>query len=387
MIGRYLFRKKIYFLLAFILDAIGYPIAFLLRLARVAPASFPKNILLVRLDHLGDALGASGIPSLIKKQFPQTRVTFLTASLGAAVLANNPFVDEIIIYDAPWFSRKKGERDKGIHFAELSRLLRGKGFDAAVVLRGDLRENFLTWKAGIPRRVGFGVTGGGFFLNNEIAYRVGVHESEHAIDALRALGLLETRPANAIYFSSEEEAAFSKKMEAWGMVEGRWIGFQLDAGASSKNWPEQNIRLLMKKFAERFPQKQMVLVGADGAMSERLMGFAAQEKLASTFLSLAGKTSPRELFFVLKHLEAFIGPDSGPAHVAASMGVPTLFLYSGTNVFEEWKPLSAAASVLRQAVACAPCYRTSCNVSGHPCMADIQPESVLDWLEQKMGNP
>ena len=387
MIGRYLFRKKINFLLALILDAIGYPLAFLLRLGKVKPTSFPKNILLVRLDHLGDALGASGIPALIKKQFPQTRVTFLTSSLGAAVLANNPFVDEIIVYDAPWFLRKKKKRGVGVSFWEISRLLRGKGFDMAVILRGDLRENFLIWKAGVPRRIGFGVTGGGFFLNDEIAYRFGVHESEHAIDAVRALGLSENRPAKAIYFSSKEEAVFTKKMEAWGMAEGRWIGFQLDAGASSKNWPEQNIRLLMKKFAERFPRKQMVLVGADGITSERLMGFAAQEKLAATFLSLAGKTSLRELFFVLKHLEAFIGPDSGPAHVAASMGVPTLFLYSGTNAFEEWKPLSAAASVLRHPVPCAPCYRTDCNISGHPCMADIQPESVLDWLEQKMGKP
>ena len=385
---KFVFRKKRNLFFATLLDWLGYPIIGYFRRKKKPATMEAKNILLVRLDHLGDALAVSDASRLLKKKFPMARIAFLVSSMGAAVLQNNPYVDELIVYDAPWFLRKKAVKKKGIGFWDLSKLIREKEFDLALAPRGDLRENFLLWKAGIPRRIGFGITGGGFFLSEEIFYRFGVHESQHTMDILRTLGIREGCLEKKVYFSEDEEKQFSDMMCAQGVSPAeQWVGFQLDAGTESKNWPEENSRLFLKKFSVKFPNQKMLFVGSDIAKSDRLMEFVRAEKIASNYLSLVGKTSARELFYVLRTLRVFVGHDSGPTHVAASMGVPTLFLYSGTNVFEEWKPLSAAASVLRHPVPCAPCYRTDCNVSGHPCMADIQPESVLDWLEQKIGKP
>ena len=92
----------------------------------------------------------------------------------------------------------------------------------------------------------------------------------------------------------------------------------------------------------------------------------------------------RDLCLLMKRFRVFIGPDSGPTHIAASLGVPSLFLYSGTNVFEQWKPLSEAAVILRHSVPCSPCHLEVCNVQGHPCMSEIKPEAVLKALEEKL---
>ncbi len=381
---KYVFKKNLYILLVCLLDAAGYAFFWVFRRK---PTTVPEvqNILLIRLDHLGDVLGVSGAPELLKKKFPKARVTFLTSSLGSSVMQNNPYVDEMIVYDPPWFSRKKGNPEKKeIRFLDLPGLVRGKGFDLALSLRGDLRENFLLWKAGVSRRIGFGITGGGFFLTDEILYRFGVHESEHTADILRALGIHEGPGERAIYFSEQEERMFAEKMLSWGISSAeRWVGFQLGAGVEAKNWPEENIRLFFKKFVQNFPREKILLVGSDRDVSGRLMKFIEAEGLGANFLSLVGKTSARELFYVLKRLRAFIGPDSGPAHAAAGMGVPTLFLYSGTNVFEEWRSLSESASFLRHVTPCMPCFRTACNVDGHPCMAQIEPQTVLNWLLEK----
>lgn len=383
MLGRYVFRKKRYSALASLLDAAGYPLFGIF--ARKNPAvGPPENVLFVRLDHLGDALMASGAPALLKKRFPAARVTFLTSSAGSAVLKNNPYVDEVLVYDAPWFAR--GSKESSASFPALVRELRARRFDLGVGLRGDLRENYLLWKAGVGLRTGYGITGGGFFLNREIPYRFGAHESEHTMDLLKAVGISSGQLSKAIYFSGEEERAFSAKLRAWGISpEDRWVGFQIDAGTTSKTWPESHAAELMRLFARGSAGEKIVLVGGDPTRAERLMDAAleaAQAEGAEHFgaLNLCGKTSVRELFFLLKHLRAFVGHDSGPSHAAAAMGVPTLFLYSGTNDFEQWRPVAEGVRVLRHPVPCSPCHRTVCPYPDHPCMTGISPKDAAAWL-------
>ena len=99
--------------------------------------------------------------------------------------------------------------------------------------------------------------------------------------------------------------------------------------------------------------------------------------------NLIGRTSLRELLFLIRRSRLFIGPDSGPTHVAASYGIPTLFLYSGTNVFEQWRSLEENAEFLRHSVPCSPCHLTRCPVQGHPCMTGIEPSAILLWIKER----
>ncbi len=387
MIGRYVFRKKFYRFFAGALDIAGYSAGYSFgRSAEKAPAR-PKNILIVRLDHLGDVLPATGLPKILKKQFPGARITFLVSSLGASLLQNNPYVEEVIVYDAPWFLRTRKKAAHGRTFGTLARELEKRSFDMALAPRGDLRENFLLWKAKIPYRVGYGVTGGGFFLNCELVYRFGVHESERTLDVARNLGIKDPVLVPEVYFFSGEEKELAAKAGAWGIDrQTPWLGLQVDAGARSKEWPEESLLAFLKTFAAKFPEAKLALIGSNNTRASRLEVSLGADFRPDRFLNLAGKTTARELFFLLKYFRGFIGADSGPAHVAAALGVPTLFLYSGTNVFEEWKSLSGNASFLRYPVLCSPCFLTDCKVAGHPCMSRIEVRDVVNWVERERGN-
>ena len=127
-----------------------------------------------------------------------------------------------------------------------------------------------------------------------------------------------------------------------------------------------------------------VLQKVAGALADT--GQAQQAQDAVRVISLTGELSLRELFTLMRKMRAFIGPDSGPTHIAASLGIPTLLLYSGTNEFDQWKSLSPSASFLRTDVYCAPCHRTVCPIKGHLCMAWIEPQKVLQWLDRELGN-
>ena len=379
---KYVFKNKINIIFAVVFDALGAVVFWPFRKRSQKSYLNPRSILIIRLDHIGDCFLATAVPKLIKENMLNTKVIFLTSSVGRALLDHHPFVDEVIVYDAPWFKKqapacRQGRKEKNISFVEIIKILKKKKIDCAIGLRGDLRENILMWLAGIPQRIGYGITGGGFLLTKEASYRRGAHESEHTTDLLSTLGIQagnrHARPLQPqIYFSAQEEKEFESKLTELGLrCDQKLVGLQVDAGSLAKEWPKENFRIFLEQFRQRFPQHRLILTG------NRLL----DELKLTNEVNLIGKTSLRELCLLMKRMVCFIGPDSGPAHIASGLGTPTVFLYSGTNVYEEWRPLSEAARVLRHPVACSPCGLRICNVKGHPCMSDIKVDQVMKVLE------
>ncbi len=256
---------------------------------------------------------------------------------------------------------------------------RARRIDVAIGFRGDLRENFIMALSGITERIGYGVTGGGFLLTREAVYENGVHESAHLFKLLNVLGIKSQTLAPQIHFSEKEIVEFEKRVAALGPPSGRrWMGFQIGAGSEAKEWPRRNVGAFLEAFAERFKDCDIVLVGSDEEKAKEIL--TAHPQLS--FINLVGRTSLRELCLLMKKFKLFIGHDSGPTHLAAALGVRTIFLYSGTNLFEQWRPLAEEATVLRRPVPCSPCGLSVCNVPGHPCLSEISPGEVISALEK-----
>ncbi len=378
---KYVFKKKINNIAALLIDAIGY---FVFSFFRKQPHSIPdgiKAILVIRLDHLGDLLLSTATPKALKENFSKARVIFLASSWSASLLENNPFVDEVILYDAPWFSRKRYKKNSNTHnIFGLINILREKKIDLALGLRGDLRENLMMFFAGIKERVGYGVTGGGFFLTKEVTYRKDVHESIHQLDLLNALGIRCTSLEPKLYFNDAEIAHFSQRLERLGILkDDKFIGFLVGAGSCSKEWPVDNVNFFLECFLNKFPRYKVALVGSSVRLSNLI-----KNTDKTRIINLIGETSLRELGLLIRRSSVFIGADSGPTHMAAVLGIPSIFLYSGTNCFEQWRPLAEFAVVLRNPVPCSPCELEICPVEGHPCMSGISPEDVLKVLDKKL---
>jgi len=369
----YVFRKKSTACFVSVVDIIG---RVFFHLEKPVPPK-AESIVVVRLDHLGDILGSTGIPQSLKGSHPSARILFLTTSAGKALLENNPYVDEIIVYDPPWFRRSGAGRGQG-GFWKIVRELKKRRISIGLSLRGDARENLMLFLAGVRFRIGYGITGLGFLLNRQLTYREGVPEAHHSLDVLRALGIRREVLPPSLYFSEEEERrARSLGSEADGK---KVVGIQFDAGSQAKTWPEANRSAFLEEVFQGLPGAQFLFLGSDPAMAAWL-----DKKLnGRPSVNMVGKTSLRELLVRLKSCHYFVGPDSGPAHMAAALEVPTLFLYSGTNQFEKWRPEAENADFLRNPVSCSPCHLTVCNVDGHPCMAGIPAERAVHWLKERL---
>ena len=140
----------------------------------------------------------------------------------------------------------------------------------------------------------------------------------------------------------------------------------------SKQWPAAHFRsLVLKARAEGF---EAVVLGAPGetAVCAEVAGTEAR--------NLCGRTTLKEAAAWLRGAWAVVGNDSGLSHLAAACGTPTLALYGPTDPggSAPWGP--RAATLRREGVPCAPCFKAACFTEGHPCLAGIAPEEAWTRL-------
>jgi hypothetical protein len=105
--------------------------------------------------------------------------------------------------------------------------------------------------------------------------------------------------------------------------------------------------------------------------------------------SLVGKTSLRQLPELLRACAIYIGNNSGPKHIAAALGVPTIGLHSGVVDAIEWGPIGQRAVALRRNMACSPCYlsRLEDCPRNFACMRGLEPTSVQEVAEVFLARP
>jgi heptosyltransferase-2 len=90
----------------------------------------------------------------------------------------------------------------------------------------------------------------------------------------------------------------------------------------------------------------------------------------------AGTMTVSQTTALLERADLFIGADSGPAHLAASVGTLSVILFSGTNQPRQWRPWSRHSLILRHRVPCQPCHQKICPLADHPCMSGLSPDRV-----------
>lgn len=373
---RYVYRSSLKRAAASVVDSIGYALTQPLRRDASVPAD-PRRILIVRLDHLGDILLTTGLPKILKEIYPLARVDVLVPSWGAPLFDNNPFVDETLRYDAPWFAGGRFKRSGGSPgLTKLIAQLRGRRYQVGLSLRGDAREHLILSLAGVGYTLGYGITGGGFLLSKVVPYHPGVHELRRRDALLRELGATHFESHPRLYSGpGEDPAALLRQLGVPAGVP--LVGVQTGAGASSKEWSDDTFMKFIKEVAQALPETHLVLIGTRKR--------PVPPEMAEQIHDLTGRTGIRQMCVLMRGLRAFVGYDSGPTHIAAALDVPTLFLYSGVNRYDEWRPLAESARTLCHAVACSPCDRTVCPVAGHPCMEGIDPGQAAVLLREMLA--
>ncbi len=422
-VRRYRYSKLRWRVLVHVLDAVGRVLMALWRLFRPAPSvNDPRSILIVQLDHLGDAILTTPILPRLRAAYPRARIDVLASPSNGAVFSADPDVDRVIVAEKNWFARGSAGWALGSAVWRLGRSLRAERYDLGIDVRGDVLTVLVLALAGVRRRVGWAMGGGGFLLTDVALWEPGRHEVRSRLALLDALGLPSDPEARVSVGTSDRDRARVSRFlaEAWPETRrraqpsrlavasvtrrggasgparpvarlrphdhhadpdpdrlhaGRFgeeaplLAVHLGAGTLAKRWPLRHWRKLVARFLEA--GWRVVVVGGpeDVGLAQAL---ADHPNLRDwTGLMVITETSA-----LLERADLFVGSDSGPAHLAACAGVPSVILFSGTNRVRQWRPWSRRALVLRRNVSCRPCHHKTCPLADHPCLAGLDPEHV-----------
>lgn len=328
-----------------------------------------KNILIVKLSAIGDVVHALPVAYALKQCYPAARVTWVVEKPSFDLLANNPYIDEIIIFDKPRLKKPAGFVDYAPGFVGL---LRSRRFDLALDLQGLFKSGAISFLSGAPERFVYCNTRE---LSDKLSRRVsgphtGGHVVEQYLDVVRALGCEVGEPVFTVHVTDAEAQAAVAIARQSGLDTGqRYVILSPGANWPNKRWPPP----LFAALADRLWQDKLIPVicggPGDAALAAEIAGGASIPPI-----DLTGKTSLKQLAHIIRNARALVGGDTGPMHLAAALATPVVALHGPTDTTRNG-PYGRGHKALVAARECAGCWRRACP-KGLDCLAGISVDDV-----------
>ena len=332
----------------------------------------PKKILVIRIDQIGDAVMTRPAIKRLAESFPHAPIDVLASEQTAPLFRATPGISEVLVFQNSWLSTGASFFSSLAASGRIITLLRSKRYDLGIDFRGDLRSIALMAVAGIPIRVGFGITGGGFLLTHEASFPRDTHQVESNCRLLSVLGLeLKAQGLDRFDYSKSHQEGFQQRLGSL-LGESGLPRILIHPGANypSKRWPQENFKELISKIS-RENMGRVILIGSND--EKDVLAINGSEHIAD----LRGLTRLEDLPVISDLCDLYIGNDSGPAHIAAAQGMEVVLLASGTNDIRYWHPWTNRLHLVQHTVPCSPCEARECPLGHHDCMTKISVSQVM----------
>ena len=322
---------------------------------------------------IGDMILLTPALRALKRAYPQSHLTLLIRPLVANLMETCPYVNEVII------DTKGSGISRVPSFFELVRRVRRGRFNLAVVLHPtSIRNALIPFLAGASLRVGSNVGGRGILLSQSCTDDTTVHEVDRYLRVLQLLNVEETTSGLEFWHTDTDRRAVHQLLGGCNVVpEDRIIGINLGTTWGTKSWALDRFADVIAGIQNRF-EGAIVLTGSS---SEVGLGKALQELIKTEVINLIGKTTILQLGALIERCDLYLTCDSGPMHIAAAVGTPTIALFGPTNPLRH-RPYGEGHHVIEKDVSCRPCYKRKCMRTDAPnlCMTEIQASDVVQHI-------
>ncbi|MCW3817510.1 HAD-IIIA family hydrolase [Micromonospora sp. DR5-3] len=337
-----------------------------------APGSPPRRgtVLVARSDAAGDLLVTG--PGIRAVAAGADRVVLLCGPRGRAAAELLPGIDEIIEWPLPWIDSNPQPVDP-TDMRQLTTRLAAVAADEAIIFtsfhQSPLPLALLLRMAGVPRISAISDDYPGSLLDTRHRVPTGIPEPERALSLAAAAGYA---------LAPDDEPGLRLRTDRLPPVPaaaGEPGYVLLHPGSSVETRacpPELAARIVRVLSAAGY---RVVVTG--GPDERELTARVA----AAGGVDLGGRTGLDELAAVIARAGALVVGNTGPAHLAAALGVPVVSLFAPTVPFGQWGPYRVPTVRLGDAGApCRDTRATRCPVPGHPCLSAVEPGRVLEAL-------
>ncbi|MGD8787606.1 MAG: glycosyltransferase family 9 protein [Phycisphaerales bacterium] len=289
-----------------------------------------KNILIIKPSSLGDIVLALPALTVLRKSFPEAKISWLIRPDFAALLEHHPHLDEIIPFDRRYLGKAWFHPGALACLFSLIKKLRKSRFDAVIDFQGLFRTASLAWLSGCKKR--YGIAHAREFAH--LFYTHKIHQTEdciHLVDYY--LKIIQTAGASKLdveFVLPEHQEAIETVSKLLTTHEIQFEDYAVLVPGSAhedKRWPIERFANLAEKISSEFGLSIVAVGGAsEDGLVERLQNIANVP-----IENFAGITSLRELIVLLKNAGLVVSNDTGPGHIAAALGTPLVMMFSWSN--------------------------------------------------------
>lgn len=296
-----------------------------------SPASHAR-ILILRRDNIGDLVCTTPLIAALRAQLPQAWLGALVTTYNAEVLAGNPALDEVFVYEK--LKHRSGSLLSHLRsrLGQLSRM-RERRIDCVLVPAPSPRALKLARSLN-PGRV----------LASPVAASPRQHEVDRVYELGRAMGLRGKPGPMYLQPNPQARAGLAARLGA-----GPFTAIHISARRPAQRWPLERYAALAALMAR---ESRVLLLWAPGGSDNP--GHPGDDALAAEVLRVARNPGVvpvptadlRTLIAALSLVERVVCPDGGAMHLAAALGKPVVALF-GDSPVDRWRPWSVPHRVLR----------------------------------------
>lgn len=288
------------------------------------------NILLIKLDNIGDVLWATPFISALRVAHPEARLAMLVAPYSAEIAKNSPYLDEVILFDTNANVTSK---------LRTMRRIAKKHFDSAVVLGPVDKVNHLAFLSGARERIGYYYKNKPLvrFMNNFYLTRSLPHPADEAQRRGQRLpheveAMLQLLPLMGGNTAGKAEVKFHIPVEARSRADSMFgalsegIALHVCNKSFQWGWKESDYKSLVLKLLDRFPKATILL--SYGPREEK-EGSSLFQILPKERLVCAAGISLSVLGALLERCRVCISWDTGIAHLASAVKIPVIDIFPG----------------------------------------------------------
>ncbi len=336
------------------------------------------KVLIRAPNHLGDCVMALPMISEAREAHPDSHITVLAPESIADVFSRNPGIDDILTIPTRYLHGLIG-------MMKVKEIIARGAFDVGYVMPPSFGAASSFKLGGVKVRIGYVADGRRLLLTRPLPLPEPLNSQHRSVvyfDLLRrgASVDLEYSPPK-LTLNDTDHGRANGILQSVGLgTDDRYVAISHQAVAESRRWGIDKYAMLAQRIVGGL-NLHVVLVGssADRKSGDELIS----ESGSGSIHNLAGMATLRESAAILARSEAFVGNDSGPAHLAAAVGTKIVVLW-GAGDPNETSQLSTQMTIVRRSnLSCISCVKNICPLKGSArmkCMSEISVDEVYGAL-------
>lgn len=337
-------------------------------------ASAIKRVVVRGTNWVGDSVMTVPALRALRRLLPDAKITLATRPFAKGIFSEVDFIDDVLVYD----------RRNAFSVVSQVREWRRREFDLAVLFQNAFEAALIPFLAGVPTRLGYATESRQGLLTHPLPlpdWRSSKHEVFYYLYLITALEqslsgtstVCESDPDISLTISESRKNEATELLRSYGVDDEKTVVAICPGSINSraKRWPAESYAALADRLLEQ--QQQVVLIGSRDEID---VTNEVTNRMRNQPVVLTGKTTLDQITAVLGLVDLVVTNDTGPAHIAAALGSPTIVIFGPTNPLTT-RPFSFKAEILRHPPDCAPCMLRDCPID-HRCMTAITVDEVFE---------